>query len=65
MTRCRTSPSRCSSAFTASPLLLLLERYSKAPAPMPKRKAGYQPAGARKKGGPQPIFQTRGGGAVR
>jgi SecD/SecF fusion protein len=54
-----------SSAFTASPLLLLLERYSNAPAPMPKRRGGYQPAGAKKKGGPRPIFETRGGGAVR
>jgi preprotein translocase subunit SecF len=52
-----------SSAFTASPLLLLLEQRSKQPAPMPKKKAGYSSAARRR--GPQPIFQTRGGGAVR
>jgi len=51
-----------SSAFTASPLLLELEKRSKQPPPMPKRKSGYTSASARKRG-PQPIFQTRGGGA--
>jgi SecD/SecF fusion protein len=50
-----------SSAFTASPLLLEFEKRSKQPPPMPKRK-GYSTAGTRKRG-PQPIFQTRGGGA--
>ena len=51
-----------SSAFTASPLLLLFERRSNQPPPMPKKK-GYSSASRRR--GPQPIFQTRGGGAVR
>jgi len=41
-----------SSAFTASPLLLMLEKRTSAPPPMPKRKGGYHPAGAKKKGGP-------------
>ena len=54
-----------SSAFTASPLLLMFEKRSKQPPPMPKRTgSSYSSAGARKRG-PQPIFQTRGGGAVR
>jgi SecD/SecF fusion protein len=53
-----------SSPFTATPLMLLFERWNKAPAPMPKRKPGYSSAPSRKRG-PQPIFQARGGGAVR
>lgn len=53
-----------SSAFTASPLLLLLEQRSSAPPPMPKRKPGYSSQRPKKRG-PQPVFQTRGGGAVR
>jgi SecD/SecF fusion protein len=51
-----------SSAFTAGPLLIQLEKRNNQPPPMPKRKGGYAPASARKRG-PQPIFQTRGGGA--
>jgi SecD/SecF fusion protein len=50
-----------SSAFTASPLLLEFEKRSTQPPPMPKKKTGYSSAG--RKRGPQPIFQTRGGGA--
>jgi SecD/SecF fusion protein len=53
-----------STPFVAAPLVLLLERWNSAPPPMPKAKNSYASANARKKG-PQPIFQTRGGGAVR
>jgi SecD/SecF fusion protein len=50
-----------SSAFLCSPLLIEFEKRSKQPPPMPKKKSGYSSAGRRR--GPQPIFQTRGGGA--
>ena len=53
-----------SSAFTASPLLLLLEQRNGAPPPMPKRVNPYSSQKSRKKGA-EPIFRTRGGGAVR
>jgi len=42
-----------SSAFTAAPLLLLLERFSSAPAPMPPRQA----AAARRRTGARPVPQ--------
>jgi SecD/SecF fusion protein len=56
-----------SSAFVVCPLVLRLEKFNGSPPPMPKRADGYRPSGGgggRKKGA-QPIFQTRGGGAVR
>jgi len=55
-----------SSAFVASPLMLVFEQRNNAPPPMPKRADGYNRGGRKgPKKGPQPIFQTRGGGAVR
>jgi SecD/SecF fusion protein len=53
-----------SSAFFVCPLVAQLEKRNSAPPPMPKRADSYRSAAAKKKG-PQPIFQTRGGGAVR
>lgn len=52
-----------SSAFFVSPLVVQLEKLNSAPPPMPKKRVGSAAAGRRR--GPQPIFQTRGGGAVR
>ena len=54
-----------SSAFTASPLLLLLEQKNSAPPPMPKRKtpASARPA-SRKRPAPKPARVAREGGVV-
>jgi SecD/SecF fusion protein len=55
-----------SSAFFVCPLVIALEKRNPKPPPMPKRADGYNRGGSKgPKKGPQPIFQTRGGGAVR
>lgn len=52
-----------SSAFFVSPLIVQLEKLNSAPPPMPKRRVSSSSSARRR--GPQPIFSTRGGGAVR
>jgi SecD/SecF fusion protein len=53
-----------SSAFTASPLLIMLEKHNSAPPPMPKRKAGAANPAARRRSTPRPMQPQRAGGTV-
>ena len=53
-----------SSAFTASPLLLQLEKRNSAPPPMPKRKGSSAPAPRKRKPAPRPARVAREGGTV-